>query len=78
MNANEIIKMLTGARAVIIDAETDRFFHFTTLTENEAISMMIRGNSKFGITASGELWCLISGCRYRYVFADKSLAAIAE
>lgn len=74
MTANEKIKKLTGATAAVIDAETDRFHHFATLTNFQAASML--DFAEIGISANGELWCLNG--RYRYIFADKSLAEIAK
>lgn len=74
MTTDEKIKMLTGAIAAVIDAETDRFFHFATLSEYEAASMI--SFAEIGISANCELWGLNG--RYRYVFADKNLASIAE
>ena len=72
MDTDKKIQMLTGALAVIIDAETERFHHFTTLTRYQAASML--DFAEIGITASGELWCLNG--RHRYIFADKNLASI--
>lgn len=74
MTTDEKIQKLTGATAAVIDAETDRFHHFATLTNFQASSML--DFAEIGISANGELWGLNG--RYRYVFADKSLAVIAE
>ena len=73
MDTDKKIQMLTGARAALIDLDTERFFHFVTLTAKQAASMIRLAG--YGITASGELWCISGG--YRYVFSDKALAAIA-
>lgn len=74
MTTNEKIQKLTGARAAVYDSETERFYCFTKVTTKRASSMM--RSAGYGITDSGELWVLQGG--YRYIFADKSLAEIAN
>lgn len=74
MTKDEKIQMLTGATAAVIDAKTERFHHFVTLTYFQAASML--HFAEIGISANGELWGLNG--RHRYVFADKALAVIAQ
>lgn len=75
MNKKEKIQMLTGATAAVIDAESERFLHFHQINNEQAHAVVCWG--KMGVTASGNFW-FMNGKSLRYVFADKSLAAIAE
>ena len=74
MTKEEKIQMLTGATAAVIDAETERFLHFHQISADLAHAAVC--GCRKGVTTSGNFWFL--NAPERYVFADKSLAAIAE
>lgn len=79
MNTQEKVQMLTGALAVILHNSNDSFIRFETLTAEQAEKMIISNDFCMGVTSQGNLW--IGSRAYfgtRYVFADKSLAVIAN
>lgn len=79
MTANEKIQMLTGALAAVLDNGNDRFRKFETLTAEQAEQMVTSEDLYIEITEQGNLSI---GQRaffgLRWVFADKSLAVIAQ
>lgn len=74
MTKDEKIQMLTGATAAVIDVETERFLHFHQISADLAHEAVCWGRK--GVTTSGNFWFLNG--HERYVFADKSLAVIAQ
>lgn len=79
MTTQEKIKSLTGALAVVLYNGNDRFLKFETLTAEQAEEMLTSEKYYTGITEDGCLW--IGHRAYfgsRWVFAEKSLAVIAN
>lgn len=76
MTTPEKIQMLTGALAALIDYNDSYFYHFSNVSAEEAERFLNNDGFAMGISAAGDLW--IAGEHYRWVFADKSLAAIAK
>lgn len=78
MTHEEKVKMLTGALAAVLYNGNDRFIKFETITTEQADEMITSENYDMGVY-QGNLW--IGQSAYfgsRWVFADKSLAVIAE
>lgn len=78
MTNEQKIQMLTGATAAVLDNGNDRFRGFKTLTAEQAEEMITSGKYDMGVY-QGNLWVSQGGyfCS-RWVFVDKSLAAIAN
>ena len=78
MNTQEKVQMLTGALAVILYNSNDSFIRFETITAEQAYEMIT--SEKYDMSVyQGNLW--IGQSAYfgsRWVFADKSLAVIAN
>lgn len=78
MTHEEKVQKLTGATAAVIGFKDSYFYHFTTISTDHAEEMLTSEGYRMGVSAGGNLWLACPSSDTRWVFADKSLAVIAN
>lgn len=76
MTNEQKIQMLTGAIAALIDRNDSYFYQFTKIEQVVAKEFVTNAAFKMGVSAGGNLW--VADDSYRWIFADESLAEIAN
>ena len=76
MTKEEKVQILTKATALIVECETDRVRETLILERKNARGMFKYG--KFEVIKGYLTWQLRPDHPHRFIFADKSLAAIAN